>query len=453
MRDLVVFLVFVSILPMSFLRPWVGFCAFSWLAYNRTQDLTWGFARGLPISQLIAVAMILGWLTIDFKPIRLRTPMMKAMVLMLLWIVISMIATGLDWELQGRRITDLAKVMLVCLMGGAMLTSRHRLRVLMAIIALGLGFYSAKNGVLYILGNRSISGPGGMLKDNNDFALAMVMNIPVLYYLSAEMKPLKYGGFISKFMRVALPLSFLTIMSTGSRGGFLALGATMIVMALKSRWRVTAITGLVLVGVLGVFLAPAEYKERIVTIFAGSEQRDASVQGRLTSWKVASNMIQTNPLVGIGMNKTVDEYNNYTAGLLNEEGTTDQYARVAHNSYLQIWSESGTPAYLLFMFMLLGTIVYLNVKGRQFKRSGDEWAVPYCNALEVSLIAFVVGATFLNRAHFDLIYQFVVIAGVLPVVVLIERNARGLRDHHAGPHIANQARVRRSGPFTRAHAP
>ena len=62
MRDVVVFVLFITLLPTCFLKPWFGVMAFSWLAYNRTQDLTWGFARLLPISNTIAIAMIAGWL-------------------------------------------------------------------------------------------------------------------------------------------------------------------------------------------------------------------------------------------------------------------------------------------------------------------------------------------------------------------------------------------------------
>lgn len=448
MRDVVVFALFVGLLPMSFLRPWVGLCTFSWLAYNRTQDLTWGFARGLPLSQLIAIATLLGWMTMEYRPIKLRTPMVKAMVLMLLWIIVSMLATGANWDLQGRRITDLAKVMLVCLLSGAMLTNRNRLRVLMAIIAIGLGFYGAKNGIMYALGSKSIAGPGGMLKDNNDFALAMVMNVPLLFYMANEVKPLKHGEWMSKFMKLAFVLSFLTIMSTGSRGGFLSLGVALTVMALKTKWKFPALGSMVVVGVLGLALAPEEYRERIVTIFAGSDEIDGSVKGRLTSWKVAGNMIGSNPVVGIGLNKMVKEYNHYTDGIVNADGTEQHFARVAHNSYLQIWAESGTPAYLLFMFMLVGTIISLEIGGRRFRRNGDGWLVPYCNALEVSLIAFLIGATFLNRAHFDLIYQLVVIAGSLPVLALVERSAVK-ETTRSGPRIAQEVWVRHADPFAR----
>ena len=47
MRDIIVSLLLVSLLPACYRRPFVGLCVFSWLAYMRVQDLTWGFARGI----------------------------------------------------------------------------------------------------------------------------------------------------------------------------------------------------------------------------------------------------------------------------------------------------------------------------------------------------------------------------------------------------------------------
>lgn len=445
MRDVVVFLLFVGVLPLCFLRPWVGLCTFTWLAYNRTQDLTWGFARTLPISQLVAIFMILGWMVIEPRPLRLRSPMVKAMVLLLVWVGVSMLGSGLDWELQGNRYTELGKVMLISLITGALITSRDRLRVLVAIIAVGLGFYGSKNGLMYLAGSETIVGPGGMLKDNNDFSLAMVMNMPFLWYLADDVGGLRWGRPLRLFMRATFWLGFLTIMSTGSRGGFLALGVALTVMALKTRFKIPA---LVLMGVGGVTMlvaAPAEYRERISSIFAGSEEMDGSVKGRLVSWQVAGNMIEAHPITGIGFNQMVKKYNNYTEGVVNEQGTTEHYARVAHNTYLQIWAESGTPAYLLFMFMLLGSIAWLEVAWRRFRRQGDTWVVPYCHAIQVAFIAFLVGATFLNRAHFDLTYQLVVLASVLPHVVAAERLRAAERRRGPGP--ADVVTVEAGDPF------
>jgi probable O-glycosylation ligase (exosortase A-associated) len=449
MRDVVVFALFMVILPMSFVRPWLGICAFTFLAYNRTQDLTWGFARDLPISQFIAIAMVIGWLTVEFRPLPLKTARVKALLGLSLAVTLSILMNTIRWGAQGHRYSDLLKVMFVAVLTGALLVNRERLRTIMAIMAVALGFYGAKNGLLYILGSKSISGPGGMLKDNNDFALAMVMNLPLLVYLATEAKTLKHGKYIFLFMRAAAGLSLLAIMSTGSRGALLSLGVCTLLMAWKTKYKVPALAGLFLVGVLGIAVAPKEYKDRIASMFVKAEEQDDSVKGRFTSWKVATTMIKRNPIWGIGFENMVFEYNNYTDGIYNEQGTTEQFARVAHNSYFQIWAESGTIAYVLFMFMLFGSIVCLEQFWRRCKGTPDEWVIPYCNAIQVSMCAYAVGAIFLNRAHFDFIYQLVVIAAVLPAIVKHEAQHRHKTERRAGPRLAQDVQVTHGDAFLR----
>jgi len=448
-RDLVVFALFVGLLPLSLIRPWLGICVFTFLAYNRTQDLTWGFARGLPISQLIAMAMVAGWLIFEFRPIPIRAHRVKAMIALAVVVTVSILMNKVRWEAQGNKYNDLVKVLFVSILTGAMLVNRHRLRVIMAVMAVALGFYGFKNGLMYVLGSSSIAGPGGMLKDNNDFALAMVMNVPLLWYLKDEVLPLKYGKQLSLFMKVAAGFTLLTIMSTGSRGAFLSLGVTFLIMAWRTKYKVPALAGLVMVGVLGLAVAPQEYKDRIASMFVSADEQDESVQGRFTSWLVATNMIQANPMWGIGFNNMVYEYNNYTGDIYNDDGTTEHFARVAHNSYFQIWAESGTLAYLLFMFMLAGSIIHLQGLMARCKREGDLWAIPYCLAVQTSMCAFTVGATFLNRAHFDFFYQLVIVATVLPTIIANERVQEKKTSRRKGPRPAQDVFVRHGNPFVR----
>ena len=62
MRDLFVFAVVMSILPVAFRRPFIGLLLFSWLAYMRPQDLCWGFARSMRFSFLAGLTMIVGFI-------------------------------------------------------------------------------------------------------------------------------------------------------------------------------------------------------------------------------------------------------------------------------------------------------------------------------------------------------------------------------------------------------
>jgi len=53
-------------------------------------------------------------------------------------------------------------------------------------------------------------------------------------------------------------------------------------------------------------------------------------------------------------------------------------------------------------------------------RDGPNWITQYASIFEVTLYGFLVGATFLNRAHFDFLYHVVAMASALYPVALLE---------------------------------
>ena len=61
MRDIVFTLLMLGLIPAAYRRPLIGMLAFSWLAYMRVQDLTWGFAKGMRWSFYVAIITMGGW--------------------------------------------------------------------------------------------------------------------------------------------------------------------------------------------------------------------------------------------------------------------------------------------------------------------------------------------------------------------------------------------------------
>lgn len=440
MRDVVVFILFITLLPTCFLKPWFGLMAFSWLAYNRTQDLTWGFTRSLPLSQVVAMAMISGWVIWEFRPLVRRDARLWAMILLLAIVGVSIFANTLRWDFQGSRYQDLIKIIFVALLTSALCVDRTRLRQVMFVVALALGFYGVKNAVWFLLGQGTGNGPGGMLKDNNDFALAMVMNLPLLWYLGDDLQHLRRGTLARRALRVAFFMTMLTIMSTGSRGGFLAMGITVMMMALKTRYKVPAIVGMGLLGLIGLMLAPSDYIARLHSITSAN---DESIQGRFVSWQVASNMIKDKPLLGIGFKNMVFDYQRYLVGVKIPGNLEVVPSRVAHNSYLQVWAESGTFAFIVFLFMIFSTIRLARKLAKRTRGTADAWVIPYANALECSFYGYLTGALFLNRAHFDLLYQLVAICTTLPLVVAVDRVRQAREDaaRRRGPKPARRVSI------------
>jgi probable O-glycosylation ligase (exosortase A-associated) len=448
MRDLIVFLVFATLLPACFLRPWFGLMTFTWLAYNRTQDLTWGFARSLPISQLVGLFMIAGWMVWEFRPILGRDARLRAMVLLVLLIGVSMATSSLRVDLVLDRYMELIKVILVALLTAALLVDRERLRQFGLVLSLALGFYGVKSGLFFLFtGGGTINGPGGMLLDNNDFALANTMNLPFLWYMSGDLSDVRFGRPLKYLLRVAFVLTILTVLATGSRGGFLAMGVTLFIMAMKTRFKVPALVGVAVMGLLALALAPPEFIDRLRSITNASE--DPSAQARFISWQVAVNMIKAHPFFGVGFQNMFWEFPRYLTGIYVPEGTKVIENHVAHNSYLQIWAESGTFAYLVFMFILVSTIRRVRRISRVVKGTPEAWAGRYSLAIEVTLYGYMVGATFLNRAHFDLVYQLVAVAVALPLVIAAERERSAARRRRTGPAPARDVWVRHADPFAK----
>ena len=184
------------------------------------------------------------------------------------------------------------------------------------------------------------------------------------------------------------------------------MGAGALVLAWRARNRVAALSLLAVILVAGALLAPSSYRDRIQQIV--NYEEDASSRARLKAWSVAQSMILDSPLFGVGFGGFEREYSRFDP---EEEGRVVRdlgEVHVAHNSYLQIWAECGSLAFILYLLLVLGSLWDLRrLRWEASQRYHSSWILNYATMFEASLVTFVVGSTFLNRAHFDLFYHWV----------------------------------------------
>ncbi len=405
MRDLIVSLALLAVMPTCFRKPFVGLLVFSLLAYMRLQDLTWGFARDVRWSFYVAIITFSGFFVSSregrFLVYELRTVIMLALVAI---VGLSLLSTrGADpADLPG--FVEFLKIVVIALFTTGMVRTRDRLRMLLWVIALSFAFYGFKNGLIGIASGGTaiiLEGPGGMLRDNNDFALALSMSLPMLIMLGLSEK----REILRRSMLACVPLTIITIGLTHSRGGFLAMMTGILILVFRSRNKLAGVSLLALFGLAGLVLAPQGIKERIASIQEYEE--DSSATARLAAWRTAAVMIKENPVFGVGFGHFQDNYHRY------DPANTDRSliktkGFVAHNSYLQIWAECGTPAFLLYLSLIALTLVDLwALRARAARRFASSWILNYTTMFEASMVTFVVGSVFLNRAHFDLFYHWV----------------------------------------------
>ncbi|MEM7201838.1 MAG: putative O-glycosylation ligase, exosortase A system-associated [Planctomycetota bacterium] len=421
MRDLVVFAIVMGILPTALRRPFVGLVLFSWLAYMRPQDLCWGFARAMRFSFVVALVMLVGWAVHESQARKFWRPDPRTLLMLLLAVFVtislSMASASIDDGYVMRYYFEFTKIILVALFTTGQIDTRQRLRILLWTVAASLGFYGLKNGFLGFLsgGGTILRGPGGMLEDNNDFALALVMNIPLLYYLGhGETK-----RWIKRAALAGVFFTMVTVLLTHSRGGFVAMAGTVMFMVWRSGKILQAIGGLIL-GVAVFFLAtPQHVLDRIATIAQGSAESSAGA--RIKAWGIALRMIEDNPIFGVGLRNFRYNYPRYADNFV--EG--HDFAYVAHNSYLQVWAEGGSLAFFTYLCLLASVFVscrWLRRLGRS--RADLLWVWNYARMMEATTFGFMIGATFLNRGHFDLIYHWFALVSSLVFVAKREAIVR-----------------------------
>jgi probable O-glycosylation ligase (exosortase A-associated) len=437
MRDLLVFLVVLLSLPTSFRRPFVGMLVFSWLAYMRPQDLCWSFARDMRLSFYVAIAMLLGWWANErgrraFARWDVRSRLLLAMVAL---VSISYALARVHTDYSNRYYVEFLKIIVVALFTTGQVDSRQRFRALVWTIAACLAFYGVKGGLKGVLtgGTPILRGPGGMLEDNNDFALALIMNVPLLWYLGHNERALPY---VRTATRIGVFLTVVTIALTHSRGGFLALVGTALWIAWRSGRLFRAVAGLGAAGIAFFTLAPRGVLDRLSTI---GDTHESSTAARLTSWRTASRMIADNPIWGVGLRNFQPRYLDYA--LVRPDENTTTY--VAHNSYLQIWAECGSLAFGVYFVLLLSVFVAC----RRVWRVGMalphmRWAADYARMMEATTVGFMIGATFLNRGHFDLVYHWLALVTALVGITWIELRADAPSPAPAGPLPGGEVTVR-----------
>ncbi|MEO0481447.1 MAG: putative O-glycosylation ligase, exosortase A system-associated [Planctomycetota bacterium] len=407
MRDYFVLLVVFSLLPFGFRNPFFGLLLFNWLAYMRPQDLAWGIAKSFKLSKLSGAALLLGWFAFDMgkRPFARWDIRTISMTLVLILTIISTLFAENQDEFVIDGLMEFTKIILVSLVTTGIIDTKQRLRYLNWVVALGLGFYGFKNGLIgSVKGGTIHNGPGGMMKDNNDFALALVMALSMIWYMGLEEK----NKLIKYASRIVVFFTCVTIILTHSRGGFLAMGCVFGVIALRSGKLLRAGILASVAALTFVTLAPDSVLDRLGTINDAVEgKEDRSVGGRFRAWAIGIRMIEHNPILGVGHKNFRDHYQRHAYALYPGE---EHFNHVAHNSYVQMWSETGTPAFIAFLVML-GSAYFAARQLRSWAklRPDLEWCRNYAAMVEGVTVAFMTGGFFLNRAHFDLIWHWMAV--------------------------------------------
>jgi len=430
MRDIALAAIMGVLIPVSFLRPWIGILVWSWFSYLNPHQQCFGFARrDVPWGEFIAIATLGGLvLTKDRKPfIWCRETIL--MILLWLWFTVT---TIFSWypEDAWPEFERLSKIILMTLVAIPLIQERARLRWVLLVIAGSLGFYGLKDGIFVIAtgGTYIVGGPPGrtFVSSNNALALVLNMCMPLFWYLRKD-EPRRW---VRRLLTATFYLSAITVAFTYSRGGLLCLACVFgLIGARSGRW-ILVFPLLGLAGVVLFAVAPEQWVARMHTI--QTYEQDASAMGRLQAWGVARQIAADSPIVGAGLN------------VLNRSETWEKYAPElglrstdAHSIYFGLLAEQGFVGLGLFIAMALcalGSLISIYRAAQRYKELS--WAADYSYMLGVGIFAFLLNGAFLSVAYFDVAWQFFALVPVLKR--LVARELESLVSSRAGAWAAER---------------
>lgn len=408
MRGAIVFIIILGSLPFILQQPWIGVLMFSWISYMNPHKYAWGAIRTFPVAMVVAIVTLVGMLA---SKDRSRLPRDPATVFMAALWVIFVVTTpfAINQQLAWGQLNKVSKIFLMTFVTMKLINTPSKLRYLLLVIALSIGLIGLKGGIWAIAsgGVNRVYGPdGSFLADNNDLALALNMTLPLLLYLAKD-EPRQWLRWALKSCFVG---SIVAIIFTYSRGGFLAMALVGFMLLVKARYKSLAVVTLVGGILVLTLIVPQKWTGRMDTIQEGEE--DSSAHGRVNAWRTAWNLALDRPLVGGGFESFVTEevYARYSPEAWN--------VREPHSNYFEMLGEQGFIGLGFYMMLLFYCLAVLTPLKWRIRRDPDlKWAQHYPDMLQVAILAYMLGGTFLGRAYFDLYYHLVASVVILKALV------------------------------------
>jgi O-antigen ligase len=281
-------------------------------------------------------------------------------------------------------------------------TDRRALRFLMMAFVAGatlsglLGLLGVGGAVVADASGAVTTRLGGGLGDPNYLAAVLV---PALVFALALGRTSARRRDQVALLLAALVM-LLALVRTDSRGGLVALVATLVATAVAGgplrRPLLGAATAALVVGaVVFVFFASSSSLSRLTSASDGGA-------GRTELWSVAGDVVRAHPILGVGSGNFPVVEATYAART--DANLTKPYlelteGEVVHNTYLHVLAELGIVGLLLLATVIVGAIAAGHRACRILRDRGDAEGEVLTRALVLGAIGMFVAFVFLTAQY------------------------------------------------------
>ncbi|MBI3029557.1 MAG: O-antigen ligase family protein [Candidatus Rokubacteria bacterium] len=360
---------------------------------------------------LAAVAYVLSRL-MNRRPVTVVTPEVRLVLWFALAAVVSIpfsLSPGGSLEFF---LSTFVKSVIVFFLIANLLETMRRLKLLVASIVL-YGFIISATALRNFATEHTMSRePGriwGYANQLADNAVDLALTLNVILALTIGLYFVARRRLVKVLLLAGMGLAVAGVIVSFSRGGFL--GLTLIVAVLLARWvrargPVALLWASALV-VVGIFLAPDGYADRLYSLFDWDRDRAGSIQSRSQQMQVAFRSMLENPLIGAGLGME---------GLVYvEKGFKGEH--VTHSVFLRVGADLGLPGLLVYVLLFVQSLRGLRQTQRRLRPVPEaREVIAIASGLELAIYSFLVGASFLPISYGFLLFYLAGLAAAIRVI-------------------------------------
>lgn len=375
---------------------YLGVFTFTFLVYLRPYELfpslAWLSRSALVVAVLTLAVFIPTQLGLENR-ISAKLREVKLAVVLLVAGMLS-IPFALEPSRAFQSLVEFSKVIVIFIvMVNVVRTEKRLLRLLLLVLFVGCllslsALTDYAHGNLVMRGQRIAGLIGGLFSNPNDLALHLVTMMPISVALLAGSR-----GLLRKSLYLGASLLLAVgLVATFSRAGFIGFVCVVVFLVWKLAGRNRAIfaAAALTVLLLGLMLAPGEYRDRLTTT------GDDSALARSDDLKRSLLIAARHPLFGVGM----DNYILYS-----------NTAHATHNSYTQVAAEMGVLAFVAYLGFLISPFKGLRRLEQATRKLGKKPRAHYLAiGLQASLVGYLVVSFFASVAFVWYAYYLVAYA-------------------------------------------
>jgi len=300
----------------------------------------------------------------------------------ILWIYISNPQAALMGSSRNWVLTYIQLWVLMYIAGDLLDTPKKQQTVMaiFSIFAIISAFYAIQTGSIGETIYTSTRAEG-FLDNANAAARYFVVAMVFLSYLRSTVK----NPWLRIFTLIGIIITYLGVFYTVSRTGMLLLvlaQGLILLFQIESRQRIRLFF-IFMIALIILFFLSDTILDIFESIFPSIINREDTVGLRINLWKSGWMMWLDHPIRGVGIGRYIEELGPYIYRLAGPH----RWNSIAHNTYIQILSETGIVGFILFIVLITTSLKNF----WQIKINNDTEKLMLRNAWLVAFIVMLVG--------------------------------------------------------------